>query len=419
MNEKTRITQFAELEAPLDLAKYIESGGYQGLLAAMAKTPDELIGIIKDSGLRGRGGAGFPTGQKWESVAAAKEPYLVCNADEGEPGTFKDRFILEKAPYLVLEGMTIAALAIDAHQGYIYIRGEYPEIAKNLATAIEKAKAGGYLGNDILTNGFSFDVAVRVGGGSYVVGDETALLNSLMGNRGYPMLKPPFPTEKGLWEKPTVVNNVETLACVPIILACGATAFSSVGSRDCPGYKLFSLSGHVATPGVYELPMGTKVREVLEKAGGVTGTLKAIQIGGTAGPIFGPVALDYCLDFPSMRKVGGALGSGAIVAINTSVNMAHVLEVTMRFFAQESCGHCFPCRYGTRQLDYMARRIALGSGRADYLDLMRETAAVMVGASFCPFGQSVALPLTSLLDGFGDEIASFITEQDYLKEVEA
>lgn len=419
MSEKTRITQFADIETPLDIAKYIESGGYAGLLAAMGKSPAEVLGVVKDSGLRGRGGAGFPTGQKWESVSGGEEPYLVCNADEGEPGTFKDRFILERAPYLVLEGMTIAAMAIDAHQGYIYIRGEYPEIAKTLAAAIEKAKAGGYLGNDILTSGFSFDVAVRVGGGSYVVGDETALLNSLMGNRGYPMLKPPFPTEKGLWGKPTVVNNVETLACVPIILACGAGAFASVGSRDCPGYKLFSLSGHVAAPGVYELPMGTKLRDVLGKAGGVTGTLKAIQIGGTAGPIFGPAALDYNLDFPSMRKAGGALGSGAVVAMNTSVNMTHVLEVTMRFFAQESCGHCFPCRYGTRQLDYMAHRIAVGSGRTEYLDLMRETASVMVGSSFCPFGQSVALPLQSLLDGFGDEIVSFMTEQEYLKEVEA
>ncbi|MCE5255924.1 MAG: SLBB domain-containing protein [Spirochaetaceae bacterium] len=417
MNERSRISHFANSEAPLDIARYIESGGYVGLMAALGKTSAEVIGVVKNSGLRGRGGAGFPTGLKWESVAAGEQPYLVCNADEGEPGTFKDRFILERAPYLVLEGMTIAALAIGAREGYIYVRGEYPEIAKMLALATEKAKARGYLGNDILSSGFSFDVAVRVGGGSYVVGDETALLNSLMGNRGYPMLKPPFPTEKGLWGKPTVVNNVETLAYVPIILGLGAQAFASIGSVNCPGYKLFSLSGHVANPGVYEFPMGTRLRDVLEKAGGVTGTLKAIQIGGTAGPIFGPAALDYNLDFPSMQKAGGALGSGAIVAMNTSVNMAHVLEVTMRFFAQESCGQCFPCRYGTRQLDYMAHRIALGLGKVEYLDLMRETATVMVGASFCPFGQSVALPLKSLLDEFGDEIVSFMTEQQYLKEV--
>jgi NADH-quinone oxidoreductase subunit F len=255
-----------------------------------------------------------------------------------------------------------------------------------------------------------------MGGGSYVVGDETALISSLMGKRGYPTLKPPFPTEKGLWDKPTVVNNVETLAYVPLILSKGAEQFASIGAKDCPGYKLFCLSGHVANPGVYELPMGTSVGEVLERSGGVKGTLKALQIGGTAGPIFGPEAFSYSLDFPSMKKVGGALGSGAIVVMNTSVNMVDVLAVTMRFFAQESCGQCFPCRYGTRQLDFMAHQIAVGAGKESYLELMRKTANVMVGASFCPFGQSIALPLLSLLDRFDEEILSFMKQEEYLKE---
>jgi NADH-quinone oxidoreductase subunit F len=419
MKQLARITEFADTPYPLNIDKYIESGGYSGLRAALGKSPSEIISIVKESGLRGRGGAGFPTGQKWESVPAGSESFLVCNADEGEPGTFKDRFILEKSPYLVLEGMTIAAKAIGARHGYIYIRGEYPEIAKTLTQAMENAKTAHYLGKNILDSSFSFDISIRVGGGSYVVGDETALLNSLMGNRGYPMLKPPFPTEKGLWGKPTVVNNVETLAYVPMILSAGAKTFASIGSKDCPGYKLFSVSGHVANPGIFEFPMGTKLLTILKNAGGETGTLKAIQIGGTAGPIYGPEALDYSLDFPSMRKYGGALGSGAIVVMNTSVNMAHVLEVTMRFFAQESCGHCFPCRYGTRQLDYMAHKIALGSGKPEYIDLIRETAAVMMGSSFCPFGQSVALPINSLLDGFGEEIVSFMKQQDYLKEERA
>lgn len=419
MNGMMRISHFAQTEAPLDLGKYVEAGGLEGLRAAVMKTPREVLRIVEDSGLRGRGGAGFPTGRKWESVVPAEDPYLVCNADEGEPGTFKDRFILERAPYLLLEGMAIAARAVGSRKGYIYVRGEYPHVVKILGEAIDKAAAAGWLGNDILGSGFSFDVEVRMGGGSYVVGDETALLSSLMGKRGYPTLKPPFPTEKGLWDKPTVVNNVETLAYVPLILSHGAGVFASIGPKGCPGYKLFSLSGHVAKPGVYEFPMGTRVSDVLEEAGGVTGTLKALQIGGTAGPIYGPRALGYHLDFPSMKNIGGALGSGAIVAMNTNVNMVHVLAVTMRFFAQESCGQCFPCRYGTRQLDYMAHQIALGAGKEEYLDLMRQTTETMVGASFCPFGQSVAMPLLSLLDGFGEEIVSSIQQQEYLKEAGA
>ena len=416
MNTTMCISHFADAEAPLDMGKYLRAGGLEGLQAAVKKTPKEALGIVKQSGLRGRGGAGFPTGRKWESIPVDIDSYLVCNADEGEPGTFKDRFILERAPYLLLEGMAIAAWITGSKQGYIYVRGEYPQVAKMLSKAIEKAVAAGWLGNNILGSGFSFDVEVRMGGGSYVVGDETALLSSLMGKRGYPTLKPPFPTEKGLWDKPTVVNNVETLACVPIILSQGAEAFASIGPKDCPSYKLFCLSGHVARPGVYELPMGTTVRELIEKAGGIEGTLKALQIGGTAGPIFGPEALDYHLDFSSMKKIGGALGSGAIVAMNTTVNMAHVLAVTMRFFAQESCGQCFPCRYGTRQLDYMAHQIVVGSGKENYLELMRQIAGIMVGASFCPFGQSIAMPLYSLLDGFGQEILSSINQEEYFKE---
>ena len=419
MNGMIRISHFAQTESPLDLGKYVEAGGLEGLQAAMTKSPEEVLKIVKDSGLRGRGGAGFPTGRKWESVVSTENPYLVCNADEGEPGTFKDRFILEHAPYLLLEGMVIAAKAIDSRKGYLYIRGEYPHVAEMLREAIDKAVAAGWLGNDILGSGFSFNIEVRRGGGSYVVGDETALLSSLMGKRGYPTLKPPFPTQKGLWDKPTVVNNVETLAYVPIILSHGADAFASIGSKDCPGYKLFCLSGDVTKPGVYEFPMGTTVSDLLEEAGGVRGTLKALQIGGTAGPIYGPEALGYHLDFPSMKNIGGALGSGAIVVMNTSVNMIHVLAVTMRFFAQESCGQCFPCRYGTRQLDYMAHQIAIGAGKEKYLDLMRQTAETMVGASLCPFGQSVAMPLLSLLDRFGEEIVSSIRQQEYLKEAGA
>ncbi|HUX12509.1 MAG TPA: NADH-ubiquinone oxidoreductase-F iron-sulfur binding region domain-containing protein [Spirochaetia bacterium] len=411
------ITKFTEAEDPLDLRAYESAGGFSGLKAALAGSDEAVVETIRTSGLRGRGGAGFPTGIKWGSVSGDGDRYLVCNADEGEPGTFKDRYVLEKAPYLLLEGMAIAAYATGAHSGFIYVRGEYPKIARSLGAAIASAAAAGYLGSKIAGSSFSFVVEVRKGGGSYVVGDETALLNSLMGNRGYPLLKPPFPTEKGLWGKPTIVNNVETLAYVPFILTNGPNSFSQVGTPECPGPKLFSVSGHVRNPGVYEFPMGTTVREVLDAAGGVIGTLKAVQIGGTAGPVYNVAALDYRLDFASLRKIGGALGSGALVFMNTTVNMAQVLEVSMRFFAEESCGQCFPCRYGTRQLDFMAHQIAAGRGRAEYLNLIRETSRVMVGSSFCPFGQSIALPVASLLEGFGEEIVSFVKQQQFLKEV--
>ncbi|HUX51882.1 MAG TPA: NADH-ubiquinone oxidoreductase-F iron-sulfur binding region domain-containing protein [Spirochaetia bacterium] len=411
------ITTFTDSTKPLDLVEYCTLGGMSGLQKALKSESKQVIETVKQSGLKGRGGAGFDTGRKWESLAVNGDRYLVCNADEGEPGTFKDRYIMERAPFLILEGMIIAAYATGAHTGYIYIRGEYPDVARTIESAIKLATEGGYLGENILGSGYSFNIEVRIGGGSYVVGDETALLNSLMGNRGYPLLKPPFPTERGLWDRPTIVNNVETLSYVPLILARGPEAFAAIGPADSPGPKMYSVSGHVREPGVYEYPMGTTVRELIDAAGGVNGTLKAVQIGGTAGPVYGVASLDYALDFASMRKQGGSLGSGAVVVMNSGVHMSQVLEVTMRFYAEESCGQCFPCRYGTRQLDFMAHQLAAGRGKTDYLDRIRETAHVMFGASFCPFGQSVTLPINSLLDNFGDEIVSFVKQQQFLKEV--
>jgi NADH:ubiquinone oxidoreductase subunit F (NADH-binding) len=416
MTQTDYLTRYQRLD-PNDLDAYCEAGGFQGLAGALELGPEAVIGTVRQAKLAGRGGAGFDAGTKWATVPADEAPYVVCNADEGEPGTFKDRFLLEKCPLLVLEGMTIAAYAVGATEGYIYVRGEYPHIAENLERLIALLEEHGYLGNGIRGGDFSFTVTVMRGGGSYVVGDETALLSSLMGNRGYPLAKPPFPTEHGLWDRPTVVNNVETLACVPLILANGADWFAGIGADACPGPKLYSVSGHVANPGVYEFPMGVRLDDVLEAAGGVTGHLKAVQVGGTAGPVYDASARELTLDFVSMRERGGALGSGAIVVMNSSVSMIQVLEVSMRFFSEESCGKCFACRYGTRQLEYMANRIAVGSGRPAYLRLMRETVESMHDAAFCPFGQSVRLPLLSLLDLFGDEIAATLTEQEYVKEV--
>lgn len=417
MKATAYLTGFASAEKPLTVEEYRRLGGFNGLAHAMGMSPAQVIDTVREAHLAGRGGAGFDTGTKWRSVPEGEEVYVVCNADEGEPGTFKDRFLLERAPLLVIEGLAIAAYAVGASKAYIYIRGEYPVARERVEAALRLLEESGFpaaFGHD---GDFRLEIEVKVGGGSYVVGDETALLNSLMGNRGYPLLKPPFPTEQGLWEKPTVVNNVETLACVPLILARGAERFRAIGSERSPGPKLFSVSGHVANPGVYELPMGTNVGEILEAAGGVLGTLKAVQIGGTAGPIYPPQAMDLPLDFASMRQAGGSIGSGAVVVMNTSVSMVQVLQVTARFFSEESCGQCFACRYGTRQLEYMANEIAAGRGKLEFLSRILETVEVMDHASFCPFGQSVKLPVRTLLENFGDEITTAIKEHEFLREV--
>ncbi len=412
------LTRFAQQVPSLDV--YERQGGYQGLREALKQSPEEVRNIVIDSKLRGRGGAGFPTGKKWTSLppdAAERGTILVCNADEGEPGTFKDRYVMERMPFLMLEGLVIAAYGIRAKKIYVYIRGEYPEVADQLMAAVQAAEAQNYLGDRIMGTDFSVSLEVRKGGGSYVVGDETALLSSLMGKRGYPWMKPPFPTEKGAWDLPTVVNNVETISCLPMILAGGPDQFAAIGTASSPGPKLFSLSGAIQNPGVYEFPMGVTVRDVIKSAGGVKGTLKAVQIGGTAGPVYTDAALNYRLDYESMKKAGGSLGSGALVVMDSKTSMAGVLEIIMRFFAEESCGQCFPCRYGTRQLAYMANRIAAGRGKSEYIPLMVEITGVMDAASFCPFGQSVSTPLRTLLEGFGDEIERFIREQEYVKEV--
>jgi len=412
---KVSLTHYAMKKQ--DIEAYIGLGGYHGLKTALDMDKSAVVKEVKDSKLRGRGGAGFPTGTKWAGVPPSEETYVVCNADEGEPGTFKDRYIMENTPFLLLEGMTIAGYAVGASKGFIYIRGEYPKIADTIKKALEMARTQNMLGNNILGSGFSFDIEIKRGGGSYVVGDETALLSSLMGKRGFPWMKPPYPTEKGLWDRPTVVNNVETLSYVPLILAYGAAAFSKIGVEGSTGPKLYSVSGHVNSPGVYEFPMGVSVKDLIEAAGGVQGQLKAVQIGGTAGPIYDAESLSMQLDYDAMQTAGGTLGSGAVVVMNSKTNMAGVLDVSMRFFAEESCGQCFPCRYGTRQLNYMAQRIAAGTGRQSYLSLMQDTGEVMQATSFCPFGQSVSTPLNSLLKHFGDEVKGFIQQQDYVKEV--
>jgi len=417
MNTSEHLIRYTRTDDPLDLQQYTSNGGFAGLRAALSMEQNEAVEEVKRAKLAGRGGAGVDAGFKWSTVPYEAESYVVCNADEGEPGTFKDRFLMEHSPYLLIEGMVIAGYATNSRKGYIYVRGEYPGVIRLLEQALARARENNLLGGNILGSGFDFEVDVKRGGGSYVVGDETALLSSLMGNRGHPLFKPPYPTQEGLWSKPTLVNNVETLACVPLIFAQGASWFANIGIPSTPGPKLYSVSGHVRNPGIYEFPMGVGLEDLIDAAGGVAGTLKAVQIGGTAGPIYDRRALTYTLDFESMKKVGGSLGSGAVVVMNTSVNMAQVLQVTMRFFSEESCGQCFPCRYGTRQLEYMANRIASGGGRLEYIDYMQSIVNTMKDSSFCPFGQSVKAPLTTMLEQFGDEIRSFVKEQQYMKEV--
>lgn len=415
MNQTDYMLRFKDLSPNIE--DYRKADGYSGLKKALKLSPAQVIEEIEKALLLGRGGAGFPTAIKWKASTGTPPSYIVCNADEGEPGTFKDRFIMTHSPHMMIEGMIIAAYAVKATKGYIYIRGEYPEIAEDLEKSLLEAEQAGFLGKDIAKN-FSFTIDIIKGGGSYVVGDETALLNSLMGNRGIPWNKPPFPAEKGLWEQPTCINNVETLACVSLILQYGYDWFRSIGTPESPGPKLYCISGKVKNPGVYEAPMGSTLRDLLPLAGGVIGTLKAIQIGGTAGSIYPAEALDFHLDFKSMSTKGGILGSGAIVVVNTDTSMAEVLEVEMRFFAEESCGKCFPCRYGTRQLSFMANNIVLGKGKREFLGLMEETAEIMQGSSFCPFGKSVILPVKSILTNFSGELHALIRQNDYIREAQ-
>ena len=407
------LNELTHFSGAVDISSYMKKGGYAGAKKVVKLAPKEVIDEVKKSKLRGRGGAGFPTGNKWSFITNKYPRYLVANADEGEPATFKDRLLMGHSPHLLIEGMLIAAYAIQAEEGFIYVRGEYPNEAQILTRAAAEAKAKGYLGKDILGSGFSFEVEIKRGAGAYVVGEETALLSSLMGRRGNAWYKPPYPPEEGLWNQPTIINNVETLCCVPLIMNKGAEWFSSIGTPESPGPKLIGVSGHAVNKGIYEYPMGVTIGEVLIKAG-MQGHLKAVQVGGISGPIFAPDCLDFKLDYFNMHKVGGSLGSGAVLAMNHSVSMTDTLEAIAYFFAKESCGKCFPCRLGTHEIYKLAKNIAIGHGKMEYLPLIKQTMQTMFAASFCPLGQSVKQPIGSILDHFGYEIEAFIRKSRYL-----
>ncbi len=369
---------------PGDLDAYRAAGGYRALRAAIRMGPAAVIREVIDSGLVGRGGAAFPTGVKWEAVASApvRPHYLICNADESEPGTFKDRVLIEGDPFALVEAMTIAGFATGCEQGFVYLRGEYPEALAALASAVEACRRRGLLGDDVMGAGFAFDVEIRRGAGAYICGEETALIASIEGHRGEPRSKPPFPTTHGLFGKPTLVNNVETLLNVLRIVTDGGMAFASDGAGRSTGTKLFAVSGAVASPGVVEVPFGATVGEVLAAAGGPSERLAAVLVGGAAGGFVGADALDLPLTFEAMASAGAGLGSGAVIAVGASADVDDLVRRIARFFREESCGQCVPCREGTRRQEE-----ALAAGRLDLLD---DLAAVMGDASICGLGQTAA-----------------------------
>lgn len=400
---------------PESLAAYRAAGGYRALARAIERGPEGVIAELTASKLVGRGGAAFPTGRKWEAVAraAGRPKYVVCNADESEPGTFKDRVLLEEDPFAIVEAMTIAAFAVGATHGFVYLRGEYPHAEERLRGAIDQARAAGLLGADVAGAGFAFDLELRRGAGAYICGEETALFNSIEGKRGEPRSKPPFPVEVGLFGKPTVVNNVETLASIPGIVLEGGAAFAAIGTGGSTGSKLFCVSGRVERPGLYELPFGATLGELIELAGGVTGgaALRAVLLGGAAGAFVGPDALATPLTFEGTRAAGATLGSGVVLVYDEGSDLVDAMIRIAEFFRHESCGQCVPCRVGTvRQLELLERLrdgATLGT-RADELALLAELGQAMRDASICGLGQTASSAIESALarlDPFGERRA--------------
>ncbi|MEA2055225.1 MAG: NADH-quinone oxidoreductase subunit NuoF [Candidatus Thermoplasmatota archaeon] len=387
-----------------DIDAYVGGGGYKALKKALRMTPKETIKEVKKSKLVGRGGAAFPTGLKWEFTRKEKDKvkFLVCNADEGEPGTFKDRVLLKNNPHLLVEGMVIGGYAIGANKGVIYIRGEYFEEIRKLNKAIGEAKKKKYIGKNILGSGFSYELQVYCGAGAYVCGEEMALFESLEGKRGYSREKPPFPTHSGFMSKPTVINNVETLCNIPAIIINGGNWYSKIGSPGSPGTKLFCLSGHVNKPGVYELPMGITLRKLIEKyGGGVKGKFKGVLPGGVSSSLL--TNLDVKLDYKSVADAGSMLGSGAVIVINSNTNIVDVAKNSMEFFVHESCGQCVPCREGTGRANEILSRFVNKKGRKEDIDLLLELGDVMYDTARCGLGQAAMNITTSGIRIFNDE----------------
>ena len=384
---------------PASAEEYMQAGGYEGLKKALTMEPEAIIQILKDAKLRGRGGAGFPTGLKWSFVAntPADQKYVVCNADEGEPATNKDRVLMSGDPHCLLEGMIIAGYATGASAAYIYLRAEYPYIFPVLEQAIEAAHRAGFLGKNICNSGFDFGIQVISGGGAYVCGEETALLDSIEGRQGEPRTKPPYPGVKGLYGKPTLINNVETLANVPLIIARGADWFKTMGTENSTGTKLYTLCGNIKNRGVFEYPMGMKLTDLIYKTGGGLRDghgLLGVQLGGASGPIINASQIDRILD------IDHNLGAGDIMVIDDTNDILGVVDNLLSFFVHESCGKCTPCREGNMRLYQTVQKIRSGQGRMEHLDLLRDLCETMMKASLCGLGQASPIPVISTLENF-------------------
>ncbi|MFQ6070579.1 MAG: NADH-quinone oxidoreductase subunit NuoF [Candidatus Aminicenantales bacterium] len=391
---------------------YLKEGGYKAVKKALKKmNPGEILEEVKKANLRGRGGAGFPAGVKWGFVPQGVEgpKYLCVNADEGEPGTFKDKYIMNHNPHLLLEGIIITSFCVGINQAYIYIRGEYEYLARRLEEAIREAEEKGFLGKNILETGFDLEVIVHRGAGAYICGEETALLESLEGKRGHPRLKPPFPASIGLFGRPTVINNVETMANIPAIILKGAEWFTSLGLPKDGGTRIFSVSGMVRKPGIYELPLGTKLRDIIFKyAGGMKAgkKLKAVIPGGMSAPVLTADEIDINMDFDSLVEAGSMLGSAAVIVIDEETPILSVLSKVAKFYAHESCGQCTPCRVGTSWINKIVTRIAKGKGRREDLDHIVRLADNIMGKTLCPLGDAAAMPVLSLTKKFREELES-------------
>jgi len=414
----------SHFDQPWTLENYLKVGGYQALRKVIESkmTPDEIIAEVKLSGLRGRGGAGFPTGLKWSFMPKNYEgdKYLVCNSDEGEPGTCKDRDILRFNPHSLIEGMAIAAYTMNVKVGYNYVHGEIYEAYERMEEACEEARKAGYLGNNILGSGFVFDLHNHLGYGAYVCGEETALLESLEGKKGQPRFKPPFPASFGLYGKPTTINNTETFASIPYIIAQGGKKFADMGVVNSGGVKLFSVSGHVNNPGNFEVPLGTPFKKLLEMAGGVRNghKLKAVIPGGSSMPVLpGEIMMDLNMDFDSIAKAGSYLGTGAVIVMDETTCMVRALERLSYFYFEESCGQCTPCREGTGWLYRIVHRIEKGEGRAEDLDLLLSLCENIAGRTICALGDAAAWPVQGFLKHYRSEFEYHIEHKRCLVKV--
>jgi NADH-quinone oxidoreductase subunit F len=404
---------------------FLQNGGYQALEKALKQmTPESIIDEMKKSNLRGRGGAGFPTGMKWSFVPkdSPKAKYVICNADESEPGTCKDRPLMEMDPHQLIEGMVIAGRAIGSHQGFIYVRGEYRYVLDIVQGAITEAYARGYLGKNILGSGFDYDLLIHTGAGAYECGEESALMESLEGKRGYPRIKPPFPAVVGLYGCPTIINNVETLSAVPAIILGGGEAYANLGTPKNGGTRLLCVAGHVNKPGIYEIPLGMNMKEfIYGMAGGITGgkKLKAVIPGGSSCPLLTAGEIDIPMDYDSVAKAGSMLGSGGMVVMDEDTCMVDMARRIMHFYAHESCGWCIPCREGTTWLRKMLERFHAGYGREQDIDMLSELSKNILGRSFCPLGDAAAMPTISIVQKWRNEFEDHLHGRCAYKSAEA